>query len=91
MQLVKSDLSEIKSLRWRPLSKILFWLFTTNFVLLGWLGSQHAEEPFILLSRICTIIYFSYFIIFLPLISKLEMILFSQPLSKLTPSYPIRK
>jgi len=38
------------------------WLiFIFNFILLGWLGAQVAEEPFVTASRVCTGIYFFYF------------------------------
>lgn len=63
---------KVKTNSFKPLSKLLFWFFVFNFLLLGWLGSQHAEEPFITLSRVCTIFYFSYLIILLPIILYLE-------------------
>ena len=63
---------KIKTNNFKPLSKLLFWFFVFNFFLLGWLGSQHAEEPFITLSRVCTTFYFSYLIIILPLVTFLE-------------------
>ena len=36
------------------------------------LGAKHVESPFIELGQICTIVYFSYFILIVPFISLLE-------------------
>nr|AXS65789.1 cytochrome b [Cucujoidea sp. 22 KM-2017] len=46
-----------------PLNKSLFWLFIMIFWILTWLGAQPVEDPYILLSQIMTILYFSYFLI----------------------------
>lgn len=54
--------SNLKSLSFKPFSKVLFWIFISNFWLLTWIGAQPVEEPFIVLGQISTIIYYSYFI-----------------------------
>lgn len=66
------DFNKTKGLQFKPLSKILYWIFVVNFVILMILGAKHVEDPFILLGQISTIIYFSYFLMFIPLISFLE-------------------
>lgn len=66
------DSSKIKSGTYRPLFKIFFWLFTFNFVLLGYLGGQPAEGVYVILSRISTFYYFAYFLLLLPLLGKFE-------------------
>lgn len=38
--------------------KIMFGFFCFNFILLGFLGGQVAEEPFIIISRVCTTNHF---------------------------------
>nr|QKK69296.1 cytochrome b [Anterhynchium (Dirhynchium) sp. QHZ-2020] len=43
------------------LNQTLFWIFTSSFIMLTWLGGQEIEFPFIQLSQIFTIIYFSFF------------------------------
>nr|QZH57648.1 cytochrome b [Nemalecium lighti] len=71
--------SHIKSLTFKPLSKILFWLFIANFWLLTWIGAQPVEEPFILLGQLSTIFYYSYFMIITVLSGVIEnTILFSK-------------
>lgn len=42
----------------QSLYKIWFWFFIFNFVLLGYLGSQPATEPFITISTYATFLYF---------------------------------
>ena len=66
------DTSSVRSGRYRPMFKIFYWVFILNFVFLGWLGGQAAEEPYITLSRISTLYYFGYCIIILPLLGKYE-------------------
>jgi quinol-cytochrome oxidoreductase complex cytochrome b subunit len=69
------ETSKIRGAGFRPVMKFFFWLFVVNFFLLTWLGSQHAEEPFVTLSRIGTAYYFSYFFIIIPVIGHLENLL----------------
>nr|WJJ70026.1 cytochrome b [Physonectae sp.] len=62
----------LKSLNFRPIGKFLYWLFIFNFVLLTWIGSKPVEEPFIFIGQLSSLFYFSYFIIFIPLIGIIE-------------------
>lgn len=66
------DLGRTKGLQFRPLSKIAFWIFTTNFLILMQLGAKHVESPFIEFGQISSVLYFSYFIIIIPAVSILE-------------------
>ena len=70
------DVSRIRSNAFRPLMRLFYWLFAVNFLLLIFLGSIHVEEPFITLGQFCTAFYFSYFLVFVPLISIIENTLF---------------
>ena len=76
MILPKSDRSIVRGNAFKVLSKILYGLFICNFLLLGLLGSQHIEVPYVALGQFATVFYFSYFIILLPCITMLENILF---------------
>lgn len=49
---------EFTTTEFNPLHKIWFWLFITNFFVLGYLGSQPAKEPFITISLVATFLYF---------------------------------
>ncbi|AOW08013.1 apocytochrome b (mitochondrion) [Yarrowia lipolytica] len=70
------DRSIIRGNAFKPISKLLFGFFICNFLLLGVLGQVHIEPPFIVLGQICTIFYFSYFLILLPMVSTIENIFF---------------
>lgn len=76
------DSAMIKSPRLRPFSNIFFIFFVFNFLFLGFLGGSPAEEPYILLSRVSSILYFSHFIFFVPLINILEATFISSFISE---------
>jgi len=67
-----TDLSLSRGIQFRPLSKIAFYIFIANFLILMQLGAKHVESPFIELGQISTVLYFSHFLIIVPLISFLE-------------------
>ena len=66
------DLSRSRGIQFRPLSKVVFYIFVANFLILMQLGAKHVESPFIEFGQISTILYFSYFLIVVPLITYIE-------------------
>jgi ubiquinol-cytochrome c reductase cytochrome b subunit len=66
------DTSKVRSAVYRPWYQLFFWLFVANAVMLGWLGSRPAEGIYPLMSLIGTILYFSFFLIVLPLLGLFE-------------------
>ena len=72
MLLPITDLGRSKGLQFRPLSKIGFWIFVINLLILMKLGACHVESPFIELGQLSTVLYFSYFILIVPAISLIE-------------------
>jgi ubiquinol-cytochrome c reductase cytochrome b subunit len=67
-----TDLSRSRGIQFRPLSKIAFYIFVANFLILLVLGAKHVESPFIEFGQISTVIYFAHFLIIVPSISLLE-------------------
>jgi len=67
-----TDLSRSRGIQFRPISKIVFFIFVANFIILMQLGAKHVESPFIELGQISTVIYFSFFLILVPLITLIE-------------------
>lgn len=67
-----SDLSKLRGIQFKPLSKLTFFIFLANFLILMQLGAKHVESPYIEFGQLTTIIYFSYFLITLPLIGLFE-------------------
>jgi ubiquinol-cytochrome c reductase cytochrome b subunit len=67
-----TDLSRSRGIQFRPLSKIAFYIFVANFLILMVLGAKHVESPFIEFGQISTVIYFSHFLIIVPVVSIIE-------------------
>merc|ERR1712111_110196 len=67
-----TDLGRSRGLQFRPLSKFAFFAFVANFLILMQIGAKHVESPFIEFGQISTLLYFSHFLIIVPLVSLLE-------------------
>jgi len=66
------DRAKNKSMRYRGLtSKILLGTFFVSFLVLMWLGMKPADPLYVILARICTALYFAFFIL-LPFVSKAD-------------------
>jgi ubiquinol-cytochrome c reductase cytochrome b subunit len=81
------DTSKVKSMRYRPLARQFFFLFFINAFILGACGSHPPDEiivkfgetaegaygfTWLHLAKICTLYYFAYFIVILPLLGLVE-------------------
>ena len=66
------DSAKTRSSKYRPLAKQFFWIFVLVCLLLGWLGAKPAEGIYVIAGRILTACYFAYFLIVLPLLSRIE-------------------
>ena len=67
-----TDLSRSRGIQFRPLSKIAFYIFVVNFIILMVLGAKHVESPFIEFGQISTVLYFAHYLIIVPLVSLIE-------------------
>ena len=67
-----TDISRSRGMQFRPLSKVFFYVFIANFLILMQLGAKHVESPFIEFGQLSTVFYFAYFIFIMPIISLLE-------------------
>nr|AFQ62130.1 cytochrome b [Trinodes hirtus] len=52
---------KMKSNKFYPMNKFLFWSIATSFLLLTWIGSKPVESPYIVTGQVLTIMYFSLF------------------------------
>jgi len=66
------DTMKVKSARYRPLYKIFFLLFVIFCLLLGYLGAKPPEGIYLFLSRVSTIYYFAFFLVIMPVLSRIE-------------------
>jgi len=72
MAMPLTDLSKLRGVQFRPLSKIAFFVFVANFLVLMQIGAKHVETPFIELGQISTVLYFAHFFIIVPVVSIIE-------------------
>lgn len=66
------DRSKVRSNDYRPWSKIAFWLFVIDCLILGYVGGQPPEEPYLSISRVAATYYFFHFLVLVPFIAKYE-------------------
>jgi ubiquinol-cytochrome c reductase cytochrome b/c1 subunit len=66
------DTAKTRSCKYRPLAKQFFWVFVIVSILLGYLGAQPPEGIYVIAGRVLTACYFAYFLIVLPLLSRIE-------------------
>ncbi|MGI9343112.1 MAG: cytochrome b [Gammaproteobacteria bacterium] len=66
------DRCKVKSIRYRGWTfKVALTAFAVSFVVLGYLGLQPAVEPFVTITQIFTVVYFSFFV-FMPIYTRFE-------------------
>ena len=64
--------SQIRSSSFRPIHQKLFWLLLADCLLLGWIGQKPVEDPYVLIGQLASVYFFVYFLVFMPLLGKLE-------------------
>jgi quinol-cytochrome oxidoreductase complex cytochrome b subunit len=64
--------SEVRSATFRPIYRKLFWFIFADFLLLGWIGQEIVETPFVEIGQIATVFYFFYFLVLIPVMGLLE-------------------
>jgi len=72
MAMPVTDLSKLRGVQFRPISKFVFYIFVANFLVLMQLGAKHVESPFIEFGQISTILYFAHFFVIVPIVSIVE-------------------
>ena len=71
------DSSPVRSSRFRPMMKQVFWIFVVDCVILGYCGAQSVDAakfgvPLVWVARIGTLYYFAYFWLIMPLLGLIE-------------------
>ena len=64
--------SHIRSSSFRPLYRKLFWLFVADCLLLGWIGCQPVEDPYVFIGQAASVYFFVYFLVCIPFLGKFE-------------------
>ncbi|MEY3196961.1 MAG: cytochrome b [Pseudomonadota bacterium] len=66
------DRSPVRSASFRPWYRISMLFFVIDCLILGYVGGQPAEEPFITISRFASAYYFFHFLVLVPFIARYE-------------------
>lgn len=66
------DTSRVRSCKYRPVMKWVFWAFVFTCLALGYLGSKPAEGIYVFWAQVFTALYFAYFLIALPVLGLKE-------------------
>jgi ubiquinol-cytochrome c reductase cytochrome b subunit len=66
------DTSRVRSARFRPIYKVVFWLLPIDCIALGWVGANPPAGSVVVVGQIATLYYFVHFLILMPLIGKIE-------------------
>jgi ubiquinol-cytochrome c reductase cytochrome b subunit len=66
------DTSRVRGRHFRPLMQMGLYRFLTIFGILMFLGSQHAEPPYIEMGQVFTRLYFGWFLVLVPVLGIIE-------------------
>ncbi|MEM9170476.1 MAG: cytochrome b N-terminal domain-containing protein [Pseudomonadota bacterium] len=66
------DTSKVRSMRYRPVAKLWFYLFVVACLALGYLGQAPAEGVYVFWAQIFTLYYFAFFLVILPVLGVME-------------------
>jgi ubiquinol-cytochrome c reductase cytochrome b subunit len=66
------DTSRLRGGQFRPLWRVAFWLLVVNLLVLGWLGGNHAEEPYVTIGAIASATYFAWYLVLVPVVGVIE-------------------
>nr|YP_097257.1 cytochrome b [Phaeognathus hubrichti]AAU20707.1 cytochrome b [Phaeognathus hubrichti] len=64
--------SKHRSFTFRPTTQTLFWLLIANTLVLTWIGGQPVEPPFIEIGQVASILYFTLFLLLIPIFGMME-------------------
>jgi ubiquinol-cytochrome c reductase cytochrome b subunit len=72
MALPYLNTSEVRSSAFRPIFRQLFWLFLVDCLILGWIGQNVVEYPYVEIGQIATFYYFFFLLVLIPGLGRFE-------------------
>ena len=70
--------SKIRSSKFRPIFRFLYWFWVADFLILGWIGQKPVESPYVEVGVCATIFYFVFLLIIIPVVGLIEEFLLKQ-------------
>ena len=70
--------SKIRSSKFRPIFRFLYWFWVADFLILGWIGQKPVESPYVEVGVCATIFYFVFLLIIIPAVGLIEEFLLKQ-------------
>jgi len=67
--------AETRSSTFRPVFKKIFWVFFINTFILGWIGQNVIEYPYVEVGQFCTFFYFFFLLVMIPTIGRVESLI----------------
>jgi quinol-cytochrome oxidoreductase complex cytochrome b subunit len=66
------NISSTRSNIFKPLTSLNYWFIVSNFLILGWIGQQPVEYPFMEIGMFTTLLYFLLFLVIVPFFTIFE-------------------
>lgn len=66
------NISSTRSNIFKPLTSLNYWFIVSNFLILGWIGQQPVEYPFMEIGLFTTVLYFLFFLVIVPFFTIFE-------------------
>jgi len=70
--------SKIRSSKFRPIFRFLYWFWVADFLILGWIGQKPVESPYVEVGVCATIFYFVFLLVIIPVVGLVEEFLLKQ-------------
>jgi ubiquinol-cytochrome c reductase cytochrome b subunit len=67
--------SQIRTVSFKPLHQLFFWLLVSDCVILGWIGCEPVEDPYVMIGQLASVYFFVYFLFLIPFLGTIETFL----------------
>jgi ubiquinol-cytochrome c reductase cytochrome b subunit len=78
--------ANVRSSFFRPFHRYFFWIWLGNALVLGWIGGNPVEDPYIVIGQLSTVVYFGYLLFAIPALGLIERVLIENKLARLNDS-----